>query len=104
MSDDGLAAGDFTAFWHPVVAVACPDCGKRIGVMCVRPSGHRAADFHAARKTAADDAFIARHGEDAAIRRTETGWVIDGDGRAKAQRQAARGADLPLFAYGERPD
>ncbi len=41
---------DFTAWSHPVLAVACPSCARRAGVMCRRPSGHKAADFHARRK------------------------------------------------------
>jgi hypothetical protein len=98
MSDDGIAAGEYTAFRHPVLAVACPDCRKGVGVMCVRPSGHRAADFRRARKTAADAAFIARHGADASIERTRTGWVIDPGGHARATTRTARGADPPLFS------
>ena len=47
---------DFTAWPHPVLAVPCPSCGRRAGVMCRRPSGHKAADFHARRKAEA------RHG------------------------------------------
>ena len=31
-------------------AVACPSCGRRAGALCRRPSGHKAADFHARRK------------------------------------------------------
>jgi hypothetical protein len=104
MSDGSLAAGDFTGFWHPVLAVACPDRRKGVGVMCMRPSGHRAADFHRARKAAADDAFIARHGEDASIERTESGWVIDPGGRARATTRTARGADLPLFNWDSARD
>jgi hypothetical protein len=99
MPEDAVPAGDFTALSHPVLAVACPDCRREIGVMCVRPSGHRAADFHRARKTAADEAFIARHGEDAAIKRTETGWIIDPGGHAQATAQTGSGAGLPLFSW-----
>ena len=58
---------DFTAHTHPVLAVACPDCRKRSGAMCIRPSGHRASDFHMSRKAEADRAFIDRHGPDASI-------------------------------------
>ncbi|MEM8759215.1 MAG: hypothetical protein AAGE83_02680 [Pseudomonadota bacterium] len=68
---------DFTAYPHPVLAVPCPDCGKRAGAWCVRPGGHRAADLHRARKTEADRVFIAEHGLDASIERTPEGWVID---------------------------
>ncbi|SFY43283.1 hypothetical protein SAMN04244548_04648 [Paracoccus pantotrophus] len=40
---------DFTAFRHPLLAVACPACGAAAGTWCRRPSGHRAADLHRAR-------------------------------------------------------
>jgi hypothetical protein len=98
MRDADAKAGDFTAFSHPVLATSCPDCKARIGVMCVRLSGHGAADFHKARKIAADDAFIARHGADAWIERTETGWIVHEEGRADTSAAKARGEDLPLFA------
>jgi len=72
---------DFTAWSHPVLAVACPSCGRRVGVMCRRPSGHKAADFHARRKADADRHFVDRHGADASIERTVDGWRIDPQGR-----------------------
>lgn len=75
---------DFTAHLHPVLAVRCPDCGKATGVWCIRPSGHRAGDLHAARRAVADLAFIAQHGEDASIERTAEGWRIDPAGRRAA--------------------
>lgn len=95
---------DFTAFSHPVLAVACPDCGKRSGVMCVRPSGHRASDFHRARKAEADRAFIARHGEAASIERTPDGWRVDPDGfqpRAVTRRGAspAKPPSQPMLPF-----
>lgn len=71
---------DFTAWSHPVLAVACPSCGRRAGVMCRRPSGHKAADFHARRKTEADRHFIDRHGADS-IEHTGDGWRINPQGR-----------------------
>ena len=61
---------DFTAYRHPVLAVPCPDCGRRAGVMCRRPSGHKASGFHARRKAEADRRFIAQHGASASIERT----------------------------------
>lgn len=92
---------DFVAHAHPVLAVPCPDCRARTGAWCVRPSGHRAADFHAARKRAADREFIAQHGETAAIHRTpDGGWrITDETGAAQADSE-----QLPLFAEttGER--
>jgi hypothetical protein len=104
MADRDAIVEDFTAYWHPVVAVACPDCRARSGVMCKRPSGHGAADFHAARKKAADDAFISRHGADAWIERTHTGWSVHKTGRdverMTERDAAARGEDMPLFAHG----
>ena len=85
---------DFTAFRHPVLAVACPDCRKRAGVMCVRPSGHGAADFHASRKRAADAAFVDLHGEDAWIEREpDNGWTV----------HAAGGTSLRAAAAAEQP-
>ena len=74
---------DFTAWSHPVLAVACPSCGRRAGVMCRRPSGHKAADFHARSKAEADRHFIDRHGADASIERTGDGWRIDPQGRLR---------------------
>lgn len=71
---------DFTIFAHPVLAVACPACEKRAGSMCIRPSGHRAADFHRARKAEADRLFIVQHGEAASIERTTSGWHINPHG------------------------
>lgn len=68
---------DFTAHRHPVMAVICPICRAPIGVMCKRPSGHGASDFHRDRKHLADRTFISMHGKDAAIRRTPDGWAID---------------------------
>ncbi|CTQ34438.1 zinc finger domain-containing protein [Jannaschia rubra] len=72
---------DFTAYPHPVLAVPCPDCRRRAGAWCQRPSGHKASDFHLARKAEADRAFIERHGPDASIVRTAGGWSIDPRGR-----------------------
>ena len=74
---------DFTAWSHPVLAVACPSCGRRGGVLCRRPSGHKAADFHARRKAEADRHFIDRHGADASIERAGDGWQIDPRGRLR---------------------
>ena len=51
-----------------VLAVACPDCRKRSGAMCIRPSGHRASDFHMSRKAEADRAFIDRQALTQALR------------------------------------
>ena len=72
---------DFTAYPHPVLAVPCPDCGKKAGAWCQRPSGHRASDFHLSRKAEADRVFIYLHGPDASIVRTADGWTIDPSGR-----------------------
>jgi hypothetical protein len=75
---------DFTAHRHPVLAVACPDCRARVGVWCVRPSAHKAADLHAARRAAADERFIAQHGGSAWIERLDddAGWRIHPHGYA----------------------
>ena len=50
---------DFLAYRHPVLAVPCPDCQAAAGAWCKRPSGHKASDLHKARKTAADEVWIA---------------------------------------------
>jgi hypothetical protein len=34
----------------PALEVECPDCHKRVGAWCARPSGHRAMTLHAARE------------------------------------------------------
>lgn len=93
-------AVDFEACWHPVAAVACPDCGKRAGARCVRPSGHGAADFHAARKRLADEVFIAQHGPTAWIERLPDSWRIHPDGGPAAA--PAGPGQLDLFAATER--
>lgn len=75
---------DFTAYAHPVLAVACPDCQAGTGQWCKRPSGHKASDFHRARKETADRVFIDLHGEAASIERIGAGWKIDPQGHRKA--------------------
>lgn len=52
--------------------------------MCRRPSGHKAADFHARSKAEADRHFIDRHGADASIERTGDGCRIDPQGRLRS--------------------
>lgn len=75
---------DFTAHAHPVLAVPCPICGRRAGAWCRKPSGHHAQRPHRARAAAADGAFVAQHGDAAAIRRGPDGrWVVDRHGRAR---------------------
>ncbi|MFC0341961.1 zinc finger domain-containing protein [Paracoccus niistensis] len=74
---------DFTEYNHPVLAVACPTCRAAAGAWCHCPSGHRAADFHAARRAEADRQFIAQHGDLAAIIHAASGWLIDPRGRAR---------------------
>lgn len=65
---------DFTAHKHPVLAVACPNCGARIGAWCKRPSGHKAMwSAHAARKREADRIWEA--GSYPLILRTRSGWA-----------------------------
>ena len=81
-------SADFEAHRHPVMAVPCPDCEAPAGSYCRRPSGHRAADFHAARKRRADAVFIDLHGSDAWIERLAPGdrWKVRATGRADARR------------------
>ncbi len=59
---------DFTRHKHPVLAVPCGDCRAAAGAWCKRPSGHRAAELHLSRRTAADRLFVEQHGSDATIR------------------------------------
>lgn len=79
---------DFTAYKHPALAVSCPNCGRRAGAMCRRPSGHKASGFHAKRKAEADRRFIAQHGAHASIERTAEGWRIDPAGRSRSERSS----------------
>jgi hypothetical protein len=67
---------DFTAHKNPILAVPCPDCQAKAGLMCVRPSDHQASDFHKARKTSADKVFIEQHGKDAWIDFENGQWVV----------------------------
>lgn len=79
---DAPPALDFTAWAHPVLAVPCPTCRRRVGRWCVRPSGHRAMDLHAARRAAADRAFMEQHGATASLALVDGRWLIDSLGRA----------------------
>ena len=89
---------DFTAHRHPVLAVACPECGKPAGAWCVRPSGHKASEFHKSRRIAADALFVVQHGEDASIERVGEHWVIDPTGRAERNRlERTTGVQRELF-------
>lgn len=72
---------DFTAHRRPVLTVPCPDCGKRAGAWCIRPSCHKAMDLHIARNAEADRVFIEQHGPDASIELIGDGWAIDLRGR-----------------------
>lgn len=45
---------DFTAYKHPVAAVACPDCGAGVNQRCKRPSEHVAMELHSKRRVLAD--------------------------------------------------
>lgn len=95
----GRGAPDFTGYKNPQLAVACPDCGARVGAWCVRPSEHKAPELHAARGAAADAAFIAQHGERASIDWTPQGWVIDPNGYARAHpEQFAETEQLELLS------
>lgn len=91
---------DFEAHRHPVRAVPCPDCQQPAGSMCIRPSGHGASDFHAARKAEADRVFIEQHGADAWIERTADGWKVHGGGRADLRGE--NGPKIELTPTGEQ--
>ncbi|MEW8092266.1 MAG: hypothetical protein AB2784_21885 [Candidatus Thiodiazotropha endolucinida] len=78
---------NFTAYRHPVLAVACPTCGARVGVWCIRPSEHGAWDLHADRMKLADLVFIKQHGELASVDETPTGYVINPTGFKGADTQ-----------------
>jgi hypothetical protein len=89
---------DFTAFRHPVLAVACPSCHARAGAWCKRPSGHRASDFHVSRKAKADRIWKIQG--DPPIRRTATGWAY-AYGEAEDAPPLAAARQLALFGKGE---
>ena len=89
---------DFTAFRHPVLAVACPSCHACAGAWCKRPSGHRASDFHASRKAEADRIWEIQG--DPPIRRTATGWAY-AYGKTENTSPQAAARQLPLFGEGE---
>ena len=74
---------NFTAYGHPVLAVACPTCGTAPGFWCRRPSAHMASNLHAARRAEADRVFMEQHGPTAAIILAASGWLIDPCGRAR---------------------
>ena len=99
-----MSGVDFTAWFHPVAAVACPTCGAGLGRRCMRPSGHAAAQFHSARCEAADTLFIEIHGEKAWIERLAGGgWRVHARGYSgdqkepptRAPRQGERRAEAP---------
>lgn len=74
---------DFTAYRHPVLAVACPHCKARPGTWCRRPSEHKAMMYlHEGRKKRADEIFIDQHGERASIERAGDHWLVNPQGRA----------------------
>ncbi len=91
---------DFTAFRHPVLAVACPTCRARAGAWCKRPSGHRASDLHASRKAEADRVWELQG--DPPITRTATGWAYAYGEEEDAPRHAAA-RQLALFRIAEDP-
>ena len=88
------AMTDFTAHRHPVLAVPCPDCGAPVGAYCTRPSGHRASDFHTARKLDADRVWYEE--EYPPVLRTPDGWAYGPLETARgARRVAGRTPRLP---------
>ena len=95
---DHPAKVDFTAFRHPVLAVACPTCQARIRTWCKRPSGHRASDFHSSRKAEADRIWESQG--DPPIRRMATGWAY-AHGKAEDAPPTAAARQLALFGDGE---
>lgn len=68
---------DFTAFAHPVLAVACPKCGCRPGRACNSQRLDWSSDYHLERKTLAGEMFLDQHGENAEISRVEGVWIIN---------------------------
>lgn len=79
---------DFNAHRHPVLAVGCPGCRVSTGTWCKRPSGHKATDFHKARKDAADAEWEAQ-GKPKIVPRTTAGL----DAGAAAAEKAAMTAE-----------
>ena len=99
-AEDRAGKVDFTAFRHPVLAVACPTCRARAGAWCKRPSGHRASDFHASRKAEADRVWELQG--DPPITRTAAGWAYaNGEEEDAPPHAAAR--QLALFRVAEEP-
>ena len=87
---------DFTAYGHPVWAVACPDCRARVGVGCIRPSGHRGnfVGLHRARKEEADRVWEAQG--DPVIIRTEDGkWAYAPPGTPEDRDEPRRRRKTP---------
>ena len=84
---------DFNAYRHPVLAVPCPGCRARAGAWCKRPSGHKAMDFHKARKDAADAEWQAQ-GAPKIVRRTDPGLDAGGATAEKATMTAEEFAAL----------
>jgi len=68
---------DFTKFTHPVLAIACPECGAQPGQSCIGlQPGRTTGDFHLARKTQTGTMFADQHGPDAEISKVAGRWVI----------------------------
>ena len=90
---------DFSAHKHPVIAVACPLCQARAGTWCKRPSGHKAGDFHAGRKAAADAAWTA-----AGSPHIGQGVIKGFSGKQPADPDTAPAGATLLFTIPEKPD
>ena len=71
------AAPNFLAHGLPSKAVACPDCKARIGVNCIRPSGHKAMMIHGARHAEADRLWLI-HDLPTITHRRDGSYVYDG--------------------------
>lgn len=74
---------DFVSHSHPALAVACPTCGRGIGLWCRHATDEPARTPHKARQAEADRAFVEQYGSQAAIVSAAAGWLIDRRGRVR---------------------
>jgi hypothetical protein len=67
---------DFTAYRHPVLAVACPRCNAGVNAHCKRPSGHQGnfVEPHSERKRQADEIWE-RQGDWPILRLPDGTWA-----------------------------
>lgn len=74
---------DFVTHCHPALAVACPTCGRGVGLWCRHSTGEPARTPHKARQAEADREFVEQYGGLAVIVPAASGWLIDPHGRMR---------------------